>query len=100
VDLLAVKEEAKKILLGFKQIYVMFSGGRDSLVALHMTWSVFPDKTRALFINTGIATPGLVDYVKEITTSFNIPLDIVSPKEDYFKLVEKKRISYNHASVV
>jgi len=82
--------ETKILLSQFKQIYVMFSGGRDSLVALHITWSAFPEKTRALFINTGIATPGLVDYVKEITTSFNVPLDIISPKEDYFKLVEKK----------
>jgi len=36
----------------------MFSGGRDSLVTLHLTWSIFSEKTRALFINTGITTPG------------------------------------------
>jgi len=81
--------EIKQTLSPFKQIYVMFSGGRDSLVALHITWSTFPEKTRALFINTGIATPGLIDYIKEVTASFNIPLDIISPKEDYFKLVER-----------
>jgi 3'-phosphoadenosine 5'-phosphosulfate sulfotransferase (PAPS reductase)/FAD synthetase len=83
-------KEIQSLLSSFRQIHVMFSGGRDSLVALHMTWSVFPEKTRALFINTGIATPGLVDYVKEIAASLNVPLDIISPKEDYFKLVEKK----------
>ncbi|MQL56446.1 phosphoadenosine phosphosulfate reductase family protein [Acidianus ambivalens] len=87
---LQAAKEIKKILSGFKQIYVMFSGGRDSLVALHMTWSAFPEKTRALFINTGIATPGLVDYVKEIAKEMNIELIIVGPKYDYFELVQKK----------
>ncbi len=89
MDLLAVKEEAKKILLGFKEIYVMFSGGKDSLVALHLTWSIFPDKTKALFIDTGISTPRLKDYVKEITKEMGIELIIIGPKYDYFELVNR-----------
>jgi len=88
-QMLNIKDEIRDVLSAFRQVYVMFSGGRDSLVALHLTWSVYPDRTRALHINTGISTPGLLDYVKEITTSFGIPLDIVSPKYDYFELVEK-----------
>ncbi len=89
MDLLAVKEEAKKILLGFKEIYGMFSGGRDSLVALHLTHSIYPEKTKALFINTGIATPGLLDYVKEVTKELGIELTIIGPKYDYFELVNR-----------
>jgi len=90
MNLLAVKEEAKKILLGFKEIYVMFSGGRDSLVALHLTHSIYPEKTKALFINTGIATPGLLDYVKGVTKELGIELTIIEPKYNYFELVNKK----------
>ena len=85
-----MENEIYNTLSPFRRIYVMFSGGRDSLVALHMTWKIFPEKTEALFINTSISTPGLIEYVKEITSSFNIPLHILQPKEDYFTLVEKK----------
>ena len=85
-----VKNEIKNVLSAFKQVYVMFSGGRDSLVALHLTWSVFPDKTKALFIDTGISTPGLKDYVKEITKEMGVDLIIIGPKYDYFELVQKK----------
>jgi len=88
-QIVKIVNEIKEVLSPFKQIYVMFSGGKDSLVALHITYKVFPEKTKALFINTGIATPGLIDYVKEVTSELNVPLDIISPKDDYFRLVER-----------
>ncbi|BFI74606.1 phosphoadenosine phosphosulfate reductase family protein [Sulfurisphaera ohwakuensis] len=90
MELLAAMEEAKKILSGFKEVYVMFSGGRDSLVALHLTHSIYPEKTKALFINTGIATPGLLEYVNDVTREMGIPLTVIGPKYDYFRLVEQK----------
>ena len=86
----AAIEEAKQVFAQFREIYVMFSGGRDSLVALHLTHSICPEKTRALFINTGIATPGLIDYVRETAEGLGVPLVIIGPKYDYFELVQKK----------
>ena len=90
VELLAVIEEARQVFAQYKEVYVMFSGGRDSLVALHLTYSICPEKTRALFINTGVATPGLLDYVREVTTEMGVPLTVIGPKYDYFELVERK----------
>jgi len=92
MDLQKVIEEAKKDLQNFKEIYVMFSGGKDSLVALHLTKSIFPEKTKALFINTGIPTPGVIDYVKETCKELGVELTIIGPKYDYFELV--KRIGF------
>jgi len=89
MNLHAVVEQAKKDLQNFKEIYVMFSGGKDSLVALHLTKSIFPEKTKALFINTGIPTPGVIDYVKETCKELNVELTIIDPKYDYFELVNK-----------
>jgi len=89
MDLSIIKEEVKQTLHKFKEIHVMFSGGRDSLVALHLTHSIYPEKTKALFINTGIATPGLLDYVKEVTEKLGIELNVIQPKYDYFELVQK-----------
>ena len=85
-----ILEETRTTLMSFKEIYVMFSGGKDSLVALHLVRSVYPDRTKALFINTGIATPGLLDYVKEVTDEMGVPLVVIGPKYDYFELVQKK----------
>ncbi len=89
MNLHAVIEQAKKDLQNFKEIYVMFSGGKDSLVALHLTKSIFQEKTKALFINTGIPTPGVIDYVKETCKELNVELTILEPKYDYFELVNK-----------
>lgn len=38
------------------QIYVSFSGGKDSTVLLDLTRRIFPD-TKAVFVNTGLEYP-------------------------------------------
>lgn len=39
------------------QVYVAFSGGKDSTVLLHLVRSIYPD-TKALFVDTGMEHPG------------------------------------------
>jgi 3'-phosphoadenosine 5'-phosphosulfate sulfotransferase (PAPS reductase)/FAD synthetase len=48
-----------------KQIYVSFSGGKDSTVLLDLVRRVFPD-TPAVFCDTGLEYPEIRDFVKTV----------------------------------
>ena len=48
---------------GENGVYVSFSGGKDSLVLLHLVHSIYPD-TPAIFANTGIEFPEQVKFVR------------------------------------
>jgi len=83
--------EIRRVSRGFERVYVMFSGGRDSLVALHLTVTALGlDRVEALFIDTGIATPGLSEYVRDVCSSMNVKLNVVKSTYDYFELVLRK----------
>lgn len=45
------------------QVYVAFSGGKDSTVLLHLAREVYPD-IEAVFINTGLEYPEIQKFVK------------------------------------
>lgn len=72
--------------------YVLFSGGRDSFVALHLTLLAaekLRKKVMAVYINTTVSTPSNLDYVINVCRQMGIQLDIVKPKENYFDFVER-----------
>ena len=48
---------------GEENVYVSFSGGKDSLVLLHLVRSIYPD-VKAVFANTGIEFPEQVKFVR------------------------------------
>jgi phosphoadenosine phosphosulfate reductase len=83
--------EIRGVCRGFDVVYVMFSGGRDSHVTLDLSLRALGrGRVEALFIDTGIATPGLRDYVVETCRDYCVKLNIVGPDYDYFELVLKK----------
>jgi 3'-phosphoadenosine 5'-phosphosulfate sulfotransferase (PAPS reductase)/FAD synthetase len=58
---------------------IQFSGGKDSIVCLHL----FKDEPdiKAIFTNTGNAFPHVLDFVSEICESFGVPLIIAEPEK-------------------
>jgi phosphoadenosine phosphosulfate reductase len=83
--------EIRSICEGYERVYVMFSGGRDSLVVLDLSLRALGrESVEALFIDTGIATPGLKEYVVETCRGYGVKLNIVGPEYDFFRLVEVK----------
>ena len=49
--------------MGKENVYISFSGGKDSTVLLHLVRSLFPD-IPAVFSNTGLEFPELVEFVQ------------------------------------
>lgn len=70
------------------EVYISFSGGKDSTVLLDLVRSEFPD-VPAVFIDTGLEFPEIRDFVRTIDN-----VVWVKPKMD-FKCNRKIRIPCN-----
>lgn len=64
-------------------VFVAFSGGKDSTVLLHIVRSMYPN-IEAVFVNTGLEYPEIVQFVK---TFENVV--IIKPKMNFKKVIEK-----------
>ncbi|WP_067095553.1 phosphoadenosine phosphosulfate reductase family protein [Marinomonas atlantica] len=78
------------------QVYISFSGGKDSTVLAELVWSIYPE-VPAVFSNTGLEYPEIVQFVKRKKKQ-GYPVVIMRPKktfrevvlEDGFPLISKK----------
>lgn len=78
------------------QVYISFSGGKDSTVLAELVWSIYPE-VPAVFSNTGLEYPEIVQFVKRKQKQ-GFPIVIVRPKKtfrdvvinDGFPLISKK----------
>lgn len=73
---------------GVNGVYVSFSGGKDSLVLLHLVRSIYPD-VPAVFANTGIEFPESVKFVREFQN-----VTEVYPVKHFPKILKEDGIVY------
>jgi len=79
--------EAKQFLRKFpkEKAVVSFSGGKDSLVALHLAQRVGIKK--AVFSDTTIESQDTIDYIKEVSITLGVKIDIAKPKKSFWELL-------------
>ena len=65
------------------QVYVSFSGGKDSTVLLDLARRIYPN-IEAVFSNTGLEYPEIVEFVKTFDN-----VTIVKPKMSFREVLEK-----------
>lgn len=68
---------------GAENVYISFSGGKDSTVLLDIVRSEFPE-IEAVFCDTGLEYPELKDFVKSIEN-----VTIIRPKMSFKQVLEK-----------
>ena len=64
-------------------VYVSFSGGKDSTVLLDIVRKMYPD-VEAVFANTGLEYPEIVSFVKSFDN-----ITIIRPKKSFKQVLEK-----------
>lgn len=67
----------------FGDVYVTFSGGKDSTVLLNLVRSVFPD-TEAVFIDTGLEYPEIRNFVKTVDN-----VTWLKPEMNFMEVIKK-----------
>ena len=65
------------------QVYVSFSGGKDSTVLLHIARQCFPD-IEAVFINTGLEYPEIQQFAKSFDN-----VTVVRPEMSFVEVIRK-----------
>ena len=65
------------------QVYVSFSGGKDSTVLLHLVRSLYPE-VKAVFVDTGLEYPELKEFVKSQEN-----VDIIKPTRTFRQVIEE-----------
>lgn len=64
-------------------VYISFSGGKDSTVLLHLVRSLYPE-AKAMFVNTGLEFSSIVSFVKTIEN-----VDIIKPEMRFDEVLDK-----------
>ncbi|MEM4234893.1 MAG: phosphoadenosine phosphosulfate reductase family protein [Candidatus Methanomethylicaceae archaeon] len=83
------REVMQFILDATESVAVAFSGGRDSLVALHIALQYKPD-VKVLFVNTSIEFPETLRYVRWLAEEWQLNFYEVKPRVNFWRLAEEQ----------
>lgn len=76
----------------YGQVYVSFSGGKDSTVLKHIVDSMYSD-VPAVFVNTGLEYPEIQRFVREVKAGkwdcFNSDVEILRPEMRFDEVIKK-----------
>lgn len=64
-------------------VYIAFSGGKDSTALLHLIRSIYPN-VKATFVNTGLEYPEIVNFVKSTEN-----IDIIKPTKTFKEVIDR-----------
>lgn len=74
------------------QVYVSFSGGKDSTVLKHIVDGMYSD-VPSLFVNTGLEYPEIQQFVREVKSGkydcFNSDVEILRPEMRFDEVLKK-----------
>ena len=74
------------------QVYVSFSGGKDSTVLKHIVDSMYSD-VPAVFVNTGLEYPEIQQFVRDVKSGkwdcFNPDVEILRPEMRFDEVIKK-----------
>lgn len=84
-------EVLQTLLAATDKIAVAFSGGRDSLVALHLTLQFKPD-VAVMLVNTNIEFPESLAYVRQLAKDWNLNYHEPNAHVNFWKLTEEQGI--------
>ena len=88
IKLAASRQRIKQFHTKLKgKTYIAFSGGKDSTVLLHLVRSIYPD-TPAVFSNTGMEYPEIVDFVKKCQKTMD-NIEIIRPRKSFKQVVDQ-----------
>jgi len=79
----------RKSLAYSKNPAVAFSGGKDSIVVLHLVRQLMPN-ILVIFDNTGVEFPETIRYIKTLAKDWNLNLVEVRPDTSFWKIISKK----------
>ncbi len=65
------------------QVYISFSGGKDSTVLLHIVRELYPEM-KAVYIDTGLEFPEIKEFVKSTPN-----VEIIRPKMNFTEVIQK-----------
>jgi len=68
--------------------FALFSGGKDSLVVLHLCKQHYDD-LKCIHIDTTCSLPSVLEYVKQICNQLDVSLVVIRPKQSFFELAQK-----------
>ncbi|MCD6275392.1 MAG: phosphoadenosine phosphosulfate reductase family protein [Thermoplasmata archaeon] len=85
-----IEREAVEMIIKSKARYVAFSGGKDSEVALYLSYLAGVKK--AVFLNTGMEFPETVRFVYNFVDFLDMELIELSPQKSFWDLVEEMGI--------